>query len=110
MGNDEHSNFLGGYPPCVGVDCKTCKNKCKSIDGLKWTRGGKGCYKQCKEEIGQSQRIENTGAGNMVIPDLAMSAREGQTEDEGMSTGAIIGIAVVGLALLGTVGYLAFKK
>lgn len=41
--------IAGGYPTiCFGNDrCKTCKDKCKNQQGLKWGQGGRECFKQC---------------------------------------------------------------
>ena len=94
---------LTSYPPCVGVDCKTCKNKCKTVGGLKWLKGGKKCFKDCKDGI--KRGTENI---QPVIPGQGGSVD--RTEESGMGIGAIIGVSVLGLAILGTAGYLLLKK
>ena len=109
-GDEEFSNFA--YPACVKADCKTCKAECKSSKGLKWRKGGKDCYNVCRDRLRSEQmdRInEDIDAGNT---DAVKGGRivDENVEKAGMSTGAKVGLAVGGLAVLGLSLFLILRK
>tara|TARA_R110000868_G_scaffold165231_2_gene398155 strand:+ start:140 stop:712 length:573 start_codon:yes stop_codon:yes gene_type:complete len=105
--------FLGiGYPACVKSQCKECKSECKDTQGLKWLKGGKGCYQSCRDKKAEEQmgRIDSMSSGGTtdvikggkIIGDAPVKA--------GMGAGAMVGIAIGGVLILGLVGYLIMKK
>lgn len=111
----EYNNFLGiGYPACIKLDCKNCKNECKTVQGLKWGQGGKECHKSCmldkkNEQMGRIRGLSSTGAvkSGEIIPNEAAK----QPQKAGMSTGAMIGIgAGVLLLVVGVVVIMKRKK
>lgn len=109
---EDYNNFLAPavtvYPLCVKEPCKTCKNECKNEKGLKWLKGGKQCFQNCKqrEKNAQMDRIRNyDDKGGSDIP--TNNNPEGQ---RGLSTGAKVAIGVGALALVGLTIYLIARK
>ena len=112
LANEEYQEFLGGYPPCLNQRCKTCKNKCKFEKNLKWGSGGKACHKGCvaDDKAAQMARIDAIGTPSAVTQGLIAAKSAEAPQKAGMSSGAMVGIAVLGLAVVGFVGYMAFRK
>ena len=113
----EYSNAFGGmfglgYPACVKSQCKECKSECKNIQGLKWRSGGKGCYQTCrdkkaKEQMGGIDAMSLGGTTDVIKEAEVIGAAP---EKAGMGAGAMVGIAIGGVLILGLVGYLVLKK
>lgn len=115
--SSDYNYFLGvGYPLCVNLRCKNCKNDCKNVKGLKWGQGGKECHKSCildtKNE--QMDRIETLSNPNSSVPannDATNNNKASEQTKKGLGTGAIVGIGIGVLVLVvGTILILKKKK
>ena len=105
--------FLGiGYPACVKSQCKECKSECKNTKGLKWRKGGKGCYQSCRDRKAAEQmgRIDSMSSGGTTDVIKEAEVIGAAPEKAGMGAGAMVGIAIGGVLILGLVGYLVLKK
>tara|TARA_R110000787_G_scaffold11722_5_gene38468 strand:+ start:19904 stop:20464 length:561 start_codon:yes stop_codon:yes gene_type:complete len=101
--------FLGlGYPACIKSQCKECKSECKNTQGLKWRKGGKGCYQSCRTKL-QTEQNANIASMSSKTSITAPPPID-TTQTAGMSMGAKIGMAVGGVVILGLVIYLIKKK
>ena len=110
---NDYSEFLGMYPICVSRVCKMCKSQCKG-KGLKWMKGGKQCHTSC---VGKGLQTKHDSKYGELPPiptvggaGLTPSSPSLPEEKKGMGTGAMIGVVVGGLALIGLAGYLILKK
>lgn len=106
--------FLGiGYPPCVNLRCKTCKNECKTVQGLKWRKGGKECHNSCVLAAKNAQMDRIGGTTTEVIQEeIIPDGDSRQSQDnggKGLSTGAMIGIGV-GVLALGVIAFIVIRK
>lgn len=110
--SSSYSSFLGGYPPCVNLRCKNCKNECKTVKGLKWGDGGKECHKSCvlDDKNAQMDRISGITPTPPIPDDTTLTSDNttGSNSPTGMSTGVKIGIGV-GVLLL-TIGIIVLVK
>jgi hypothetical protein len=109
---EEYNEFFGvTYPPCAREDCRSCKNDCRDKQGLKWSKGGKGCYKGCRSDKKAElmSKIDALSSGSGGVLKTAEIPPPPQ-EEAGMGTGAKIGIAIGGLLLVSLAGYLILKK
>ena len=117
----EEYNNAGGllglaYPACIKADCKTCKGECKDTKGLKWTKGGKACYKECRARLDteREERIAAMGGqpsavgGNLAPPPQQRMEQEGN--NTGGGSGTTIALVVGGIVVLGVVGFLIMRK
>jgi hypothetical protein len=90
---------------------------------LKWGKGGKECHKSCKARLKTelNERLEtlkteqdNKSSSEIDPLDKALliSQLNSQKEevDKGLSTGATIGLAIGGVALLGTLAFVLTRK
>jgi hypothetical protein len=110
---EEYNEFFGvSYPPCAVADCKKCKNECKHTQGLKWGKGGKACYKGCRadEKAALMSRIDALSGGGETGAIKAGEVIDVVPEKAGMGAGAMVGIAVGGIALIGLVVFLIKRK
>lgn len=95
------------YPSCNGGKynaevCGMAKIKCKTRDNLKWLKGGKECW---GEEY--LRLMEEKYPTEPVADENAVDTGE---QKSGLSTGAKIGIAVGGIAVLGIALYFLMRK
>lgn len=104
-----YAEFLGSYPICVNSRCKECKNDCKNVQGLKWTKGGKECHKGCVAQA-KSDQMDRINALTTADAVKAAEVVDAAPEKAGIGAGAMIGMAVGGLLIVGLVGYLVLKK
>ena len=113
---DNAGGLLGlAYPTCLRADCKECKSKCKDIEGKKWRKGGKECYKECRavkdQEYQDSFNTDSTlRDDDTPIDDTPIDDTPIDGGGEGMGSGAKIGIGLALVAVLGVVGYMMRKK
>lgn len=116
---EEYNNAGGllglGYPACVKQDCKTCKGDCKNTKGLKWLKGGKDCYKECRARLDteREERIAAMGTPSAVGGNLAAQPQQRMVEegaDEGGGSGTTIALVVGGIVVLGIVGFIIMRK
>jgi hypothetical protein len=113
---DEYNEFLGiGYPPCVNLRCKNCKNECKTTKGLTWRDGGKECHKTCvlnskNEQIDRIQELQNGGVNSDAVKSGEIIAQEETEITEGMGMGIKVAIGVSVIAIIGVAVYMIRKK
>ena len=113
---DEYNNASGllfAYPACTKSQCKECKSDCKGTQGLRWMRGGKSCYKACrtakdKEQLDRISALR--GGGDTGAVKAGKVIEDAPKGEEGMGTGAMVGIAIGGLVIVGLAVFLLRKK
>ena len=112
--SEDYSNFA--YPICLKDACRICKSQCKDDEDKKWLKGGKKCYKQCRAAKAQA---EEDALNALIMPSAGTKSDEitpppppstDENSEGGMSTGAKVGLAVGGVAVIGILAFLVLKK
>jgi len=124
-GDDSWNNAVGlygiAYPICVTRKCRFCKTKCQG-EGKRWLSGGKACYNSCvatfiEGKLDAKGKPIPSSISTLPTSTDTQPTPTGQDENPiiveqkaGLSTGAMVGIVVGGIAVIGLIGYLVLRK
>lgn len=101
-----------GYPTCFTTKCRYCKNECQG-KGLKWLQGGKACHTSCVasyiEGKGKAPSSSTPVPTNIPVP-TDVAPVQSEPQKSGMSGGAVAGIVIGGVVVLGLAAFLLMRK